>query len=135
MAIGWIAAFKAVPWIKVLNAAPAIVEGGRSLWTRVANRPGRRAAEEPASTQAESASEIEIRLRTLEKRTRQVEDEATASFDVVRSITEQHSHLAEQQAALVQATDALLARTHALLWVCALLALAVAAIFVLLLAR
>lgn len=135
MAIGWIAAFKAVPWAKVLHAAPSIVDGGRSLWASVASRRRGGAAEVTPAAGAGSPSEIEVRLRTLELRNRQLEEEAVASFDVVRSITEQHSRLAEQQALLVQATDVLLARTRFLLWLFGALVLAAIGLLVYVLSR
>ena len=116
-------------WAKVMSAAPALVEKGRQLWSAVAARSPR----PPAAGSAEARAEIEVRVQMLERRAAGLEEEAASSFDVVRSIAEQHSQLAEQNAQLVGAVDGLLARTRLLAWACAALATAAIALLILVL--
>jgi hypothetical protein len=111
---------------KALALAPALVEGAKKLWDRVASRDSRRM---PAAPSAEQALPAELRIPALEQRTAGLEDEAASSFEVVSSIAQQHSQLAEQHAELVQVADLLLARTRLLSWSCAILAAALLALF------
>jgi hypothetical protein len=62
-------------------------------------------------------------LYALEKKTAELGQEAMSSFEVVRSLTEQHSQV-------VRAVDVLIARTRVLVRVCILLAVAVVALFI-----
>jgi len=138
MAARWIDSFRDIAWAKVRSAAPALVEAGRKLWNSVASRdtalPRVTAEAGPASV-PETLSALEVRVISLESRIKQLSEEATASFEVVKSITAQHSQLAEQQAQLVGAVDVLLLRTRALLWACAGLAIAMIVVVVVALAR
>jgi hypothetical protein len=117
-------------WKDVRGLAPGLVDNGKKLWARVSSRR----APLPPST-FDSASVAEVRLRVLEQRVAVLEEEAVASFDVVRSITQQHSQLAEQHAEMVQATDALLAHTRVLMWAGAGVALALGVLLAAAIAR
>jgi len=133
MTINWFASLKDVPWTKVLDLAPSIVESGRKLWSRGSNKEAeistaQNPLEQTAPPGAEALAALEIRVLGLEKRTTQLGEEVVASFDVVRSLTQQHSHL-------VSAVDVLLVRTGVLIRVCVLLGLVSAALFVLILSR
>lgn len=120
----WIRPFNDVPWKNARSLAPALVESGKKLWDRVANRDSRIGT--PAA---------EVKSHSLEERITQLEEEAVSSFDVVRSIAQQHSQLTEQHSQLVQAADLLLVRTRVLLLACALLGLAFIAFFVVVVGR
>jgi hypothetical protein len=115
----------AIPWSKLLSMSPTIVEGGRVLWKAVSQRQPR---VPPAAPPQERAAAVEVRVDTLERRVAQLGEEASASFEVVKSITQEHSRLAEHHAELVNAVDALLARTRVLVWLCGTLALALVAV-------
>ena len=133
MTINWLASLKDIPWSKVISMTPSIVESGRKLWERIANRRAeistvsKPADGSPPST-PEALSALEIRLMTLEKKTAQLGEEAVASFDVVRSLADQHSQL-------VHAVDVLLVRTQVLVRVSALLGVVCIALFILVLSR
>lgn len=121
----------AIPWSKLLGMSPSIVEGARMLWKGVASRQARAptpAAPEPAD---ERRAEVEVRVEALERKVAQLGEEASASFEVVKSIAQEHSKLAEHHAELVSAVDALLARTRVLIWLCAVLAGVLAAVLAL----
>jgi hypothetical protein len=131
MAVNWFASLRDVPWSKVLGMAPTIVDNGRKLWDHVAKKKAEAAAPAGAKTPPpvpESLAAIEIRLAAVEKRAAQLGEEAVSSFDVVRSLAEQHSQL-------VNAVDVLLVRTRVLVRVIILLAVAIAALFLLVLTR
>jgi hypothetical protein len=124
MALGWLAAFKAIPWTKVVSAAPTIVEGGHRLWTLVRQRPGAEDtphARPAAGSVPESIAALEVRLGTLESQVSQLKEEAVSSYEVVRALTEQHSQL-------VGAVDILIARTRVLLRACIVLGVALVAL-------
>src|SRR3990170_5936123 len=112
MAIDWLASLKHVPWSKVIGMTPSIVESGGKLWDRISRRQAEKSAvaspaAEPMPPTAEALAAIEIRLGALEKQTAQLREEAVSSFDVVRSIVDQHSQV-------VHAVDVLLVRTQLL---------------------
>lgn len=109
----------AIPWSKLLSMSPTIVEGARMLWKGVATLQAK--VPEPQATD-ERRAELEVRVQALERRVEQLGEEATASFEVVKSITQEHSKLAEHHAELVNAVDGLLARIRVLNWLCAILA-------------
>lgn len=134
MAVGWFASFKDIPWAKALNVAPAIVDKGKRLWSSVAEHKPRSSPDRSISAGSDALSAAEVRVHALELKTLQLEEEAVSSFDVVRSIAEQHSQIAEQHAELVSAVDVLLVRTRVLSWACALLGLSTAALLVVVLA-
>ncbi len=133
MAVNWFASFKDVPWSKVIGMAPTIVENGKKLWDKVSNRTGSDGSGETTQSAAQlpvpaAIAAFELRLEALEKKSAQLREEAVASFDVVRSITDQHSQV-------VQAVDVLLVRTRVLVWISILLGVACVALFVLVLSR
>jgi hypothetical protein len=119
-------------WKSALSLAPALVEKCRQVWQKVSSRGA--AISVPVAPAAEPLP-AELRIPEVERRVRQLESEAAASFEVVSAIAQQHSQLAEQQAQLVVVVDALLQRTRALVWSCAVLALCIVALLVLALGR
>jgi hypothetical protein len=128
MQMGWSSFFKDIPWSAVLDGASSIVEGAKKLWGRMTTKqqepPGAAPApKKPEAPVAEQLSALEVRLQTLEKKTAELGQEAMSSFEVVRSLTEQHSQV-------VRAVDVLIARTRVLVRVSILLAVAVLALFV-----
>ena len=133
MSVNWFASLKDVPWSKVIGMAPTIVENGKKLWDKVSNKPGgdgsggttQSAAELPVPA---AIAAFELRLEALEKKSAQLREEAVASFDVVRAIADQHSHV-------VQAVDVLLVRTRVLVRISVLLGIACIALLVLVLSR
>ena len=107
-------------WKDVFGTAPSILEEAKKIWSKVASRKA------PAPTTQSPAAAVEQKIEHLE-------EEAVASFDVVRSIAQQHSQLSEQHVQLVEAVDGVLARTRALQWICGALALALLATLAMLL--
>ena len=127
MAVGWVAAFKTIPWAKVLSYAPLILQSATKLWNSVAKKQPQTPLLE-SQQQGKTLSAIEARLSSLEQQTSQLRDEIVSSSELIKS-------LAEQNAELVQTVDILRKRTHVLLWACGLTALAVVVLFFLLFAR
>jgi hypothetical protein len=92
--------------------AAAILDEAGKLWGKVSSRGPRSAA--PGGTPSvastsESVSELGIRIESLGGQVRQLEQDADASFDVVRAIAQQHSSLTQQHMELIQAVDETLA--------------------------
>lgn len=117
MAISWLTALKVIPWADVIEAAPHVLKGARSLLART--RGDASAGTAPADDRSPEA---------LTERVARLEAEQAASAELIRS-------LAEQNAKLVAATGVLRVRTRMLLWTSAALAVAVLGMLVALLAR
>ena len=118
--------FSALPWDRILGAAPAVVEGARGLLQRVAGDAGRPAAapEPPPGLNPDVMAAIDVRIRPLADRISALDQESRASFDVVRAMAEQHAQV-------VEAVDVLLARTLLLRRLVAALGAALVALAVL----
>lgn len=126
MPIGWFSSFQEIPWRKALDLAPTLVEGGRNLWARLSKADESQATTRPAAPQqspdSEGIAEVAVRVHNLETTVAGLKEEAVSSFEVVRSLTEQHSQV-------VRAVDTLITRTKVLLNVCLLLAIGLLAAF------
>ena len=124
MAGKWISSFKDIAWSKVQDAVPAIMEGARKAWGQAENKDVKAVLDAAETTSQGTATpeSLKIWIDTLDKRTRQLSEEAVASFQVVRAITEQHSKM-------IEAVDLLLERTRVLLWLCGALAFALLVLF------
>lgn len=125
MAISWITtALKFVPWGDVVSAAPTVARGARDLWRTVRHNDDE-AVVPPESVAVAPPQDrvvaLASRLEAVESRLQSLQQEAGASAELMTS-------LAEQNERLVQAVEILRARTRLLLWACALLGAAAAAL-------
>jgi hypothetical protein len=101
----WTTAFKVIPWLELMAAAPAVVQGARRLWATVKKQEAPVAeGQDPLAAQ-----------RALETRIAELRRELTAASELV-------ANLAEQNGRLVEAIDILRVRTRLLLIFCAILA-------------
>lgn len=108
MGIGWITAFKAIPWGDVIAAAPTVAQGAKKLWTAV------RKGSPEIGIGADAglpAGDAESRLRELESRISDLKRESAASSELIKSLAEHNSRL-------VDAIEILRVRTRALLAIC-----------------
>ncbi|PPE66781.1 hypothetical protein [Caldimonas caldifontis] len=124
MAFPWLVAFKVIPWKDVIEATPAVVRGAKQLWHKVRQDE---AALEAAQAAAQGsvgpdAGSPEARIAQLEKRVAEMSQEAVASSELIQA-------LAQHNERLVAAVDTLRVRTRVLMWVSALLAGGVLALF------
>jgi hypothetical protein len=103
----WVAAFKAIPWIELIAAAPVVARGARKLWTSIRHAP------EDAPEGAEPAE----RLQVLEAKVADLRKDLTQAGELIGSLVEQHARL-------VEAVGILRARVRALIVVFAVLAAA-----------
>jgi hypothetical protein len=108
MAISWLTAFKVIPWVDVIRAAPTVVRGARQLYSTVTNPTGEQGA-------SRAVGGTEGRLQELETRVAELKREIAASSELIAA-------LAEQNKRLVEAVEILRVRTRALLIICAFLA-------------
>lgn len=104
MAIGWLAAFKAIPWADVIAAAPTVVKGSRRLLDRMRKRSG----EDEAAEKATGAGDLAARVEHLEMRMDDLQAQHRDALALVES-------LAEQQEKLVSAVEVLRLRSKFLL--------------------
>jgi hypothetical protein len=102
---GWISAFKVIPWLDLMAAAPTVVQGARRLWATVKKQEAPVAeGQDPLAAQ-----------RALETQIAELRQELTAASEIV-------TNLAEQNGRLVEAIAILRARTRVLLVFSAILA-------------
>lgn len=97
MAISLLGAVKAVPWGDVIAAAPSVVQGANSLWERVAKK--RKKDGEPVTGAPPGASE-DVRLAALEQAVTELQKEALASSQLIRTLAEQNAQLVGEIGAL-----------------------------------
>ncbi len=101
----WTAAFKAIPWLELMAAAPAVMKGARRLWATVKKQEAPVAeGQDPLAAQ-----------RALETQIAELREELTVASELV-------TNLAEQNGRLVEAIAILRVRTRVLLIFCAILA-------------
>lgn len=126
---GLLASFRNISWDRVIAAAPAVAQRAQALWQRVSGGAGKTlAVESPPTLNPELLAAIDVRIGPLQQRLGALDEESRASFEVVRSMAEQHTQM-------VQAVDLLLARTRLLLRVCLGLAATILALAALVLAK
>lgn len=95
MSISLLGAVKAVPWGDVIAAAPSVVQGANALWDRVAKkRPKGEPADAPAT--APAGAPAEVRLAALEQVVTELQKEALASSQLIRSLAEQNVQLVRE---------------------------------------
>ncbi len=81
---GWIAVFRAIPWMQLIVAAPAIARGARELWTGIRGQPSPDATEDGGN-----------RLERLEAQVGELRKELAASSEVIKAMAEQNERLLE----------------------------------------
>ena len=106
MAIGWLAAFKTIPWADVVAYAPDILRGAKKLVGTV-RRSEPPVEHSPDTRHSEVLSALNARLTSLEQDIAQMKQETSSAADLISS-------LAEQNARLVEAVDLLRFRTRVL---------------------
>jgi hypothetical protein len=95
MSISLLGAVKAVPWGDVIAAAPSVVQGANALWDRVAKKRPKGAPEAPAAA-APAGSTVDVRLAALEQVVTELQKEALASSQLIRSLAEQNVQLVRE---------------------------------------
>ena len=105
MSISLLGAVKAVPWGDVLAAAPGVVQGANALWDRIAKK---RSKGEAVVESGVAGASAEARVAVLEQAVAELQKEALATSQLIRS-------LAEQNELLVREVELLRLRSRALL--------------------
>src|SRR5688572_22103175 len=94
----WTAAFKVIPWLELMAAAPAVMKGARRLWDTVKRQEAPVAeGQEPLAAQ-----------RALEVQIAELRHELTAASEVVTNLAEQNGRLVEALAILRMRTRMLM---------------------------
>jgi len=89
MPISWLTALKVIPWADVLEAAPHVVKGARSLLARTLG-------DKAAGTAAAGDRSPEA----LSERVARLEAEQASSAELIRSLAEQNAKLVAATAVL-----------------------------------
>ena len=118
MAIGWIAALKLIPWSTVLEAAPHIVKGAKSLIAKTKENPSGATTTAPPPEESLSDSE---KLTNLNRRFHEMQTNIDELNNEQKSSAELIQLLAEQNAQIVKAIDILRVRTKLLIVICCIL--------------
>lgn len=95
MSISLLGAVKAVPWGDVIAAAPSVVQGANALWDRVAKKRPKGETEAPPAA-APAGSTVDVRLAALEQVVTELQKEALASSQLIRSLAEQNVQLVRE---------------------------------------
>ena len=96
MSISLLGAVKAVPWGDVIAAAPSVVQGANALWDRVAKKRPKGEATNAPSPAANADAPVEVRLAALEQALVELQKEALASSQLIRSLAEQNVQLVRE---------------------------------------
>ncbi len=118
MAIGWLAALKLVPWSTVLEAAPHIVKGARSLIAKTKETPSAATTTPPPPEEPLSDSD---KLTNLNRRFHEMQANIVELNNEQKSSAELIQLLAEQNAQIVKAIDIFRTRTKLLIVICGIL--------------
>ncbi len=118
MAIGWLAALKLVPWSTVLEAAPHIVKGARSLIAKTKKAPSATTTTPPPPEESLSDSD---KLTNLNRRFHEMQANIVELNNEQKSSAELIQLLAEQNAQIVKAIDIFRRRTKLLIVICGIL--------------
>ena len=107
MAISWLSALKVVPWDKVMEHAPGVLDKARSLIDkhRGASTPVASPADPDPSQEVPSLGELKNRCLALQM---QLEAQATAQQHMAQTLAD----MAEQQAGMI----AMVKRLQSRLW-------------------
>ena len=103
----WVAAFKAIPWVELIAAAPVVARGAKKLWAGIRHSP----------EDAKEGADSEERLRVLEEQMADLRKDLAHAGEVIGSLVEQHARL-------VEAVGILRARVRALFVVLVVLVVA-----------
>ena len=95
MSISLLGAVKAVPWDDVIAAAPSVVQGANALWDRVAKKRPKGETDTPVAA-APAGSTMDVRLAALEQVVTELQKEALASSQLIRSLAEQNVQLVSE---------------------------------------
>ena len=113
MAISWMAALKVVPWGKVMEHAPQVLEKARGLIDK--HRPGATVAE--ANTPAPSAETGEVpSLGELKNRCLALQVQSEQLRQTQQQMAQTMADLAEQNASLMGVVDRMQSRLRLLGW-------------------
>ncbi len=125
MAIGWLAALKLIPWGTVLDAAPHIVKGAKSLLATTRGDMSEPPPPPPVPTGPLSDSDrwvnLDARVRQMQQKITELDAEQQSSAELIRS-------LAEQNVEVVKAIEVFRVRTKVLIAMCIFLGGALAAL-------
>jgi hypothetical protein len=117
MAINWLFALKAVPWVDLVQAAPAIVKGARKLYTSVREGSSSTAASPRASSPAPpGAGGVDARISELEAHIAEIAAEQQASAELIRNLAEQNARMIEA-IGIMRARARILLGASAVAWV------------------
>lgn len=101
MAIGWLAVLKSVPWSEVINNAPKVVDGAKTLWNAVAGKSSQPevsdASTEPVvSLKSQSLAVLEARAITLEAAVSDLHGQMLASSELIKDLADQNAQLIQR---------------------------------------
>ncbi len=92
MALGWMTILQNVPWTDVIRNAPAVADGAKKLWRKVAGKGGE---SDSADVVAGAADEQDpgAQLAELRARVEALHGQMLASSEVIQALAEQNAQL------------------------------------------
>ena len=113
MAISWMAALKVVPWGKVMEHAPQVLEKARGLIDK--HRPGATVAEANAAASSAETGEVPS-LGELKNRCLALQVQSEQLRQTQQQMAQTMADLAEQNASLMGVVDRMQSRLRLLGW-------------------
>ena len=113
MAISWMAALKVVPWGKVMEHAPQVLEKARGLIDK--HRPGATVAEANAAAPSADTGEVPS-LGELKNRCLALQVQSEQLRQTQQQMAQTMADLAEQNASLMGVVDRMQSRLRLLGW-------------------
>ena len=113
MAISWMAALKVVPWGKVMEQAPQVLEKARGLIDK--HRPGATVAEANAAASSAETGEVPS-LGELKNRCLALQVQSEQLRQTQQQMAQTMADLAEQNASLMGVVDRMQSRLRLLGW-------------------
>ncbi|MDR1994416.1 hypothetical protein [Azonexus sp.] len=93
MALGWMTILQNVPWTDVIRNAPAVADGARKLWRKVASKSGEGGNMQGAAGTAAAEQSPAAQLAALRAQVEVLHGQMLASSEVIRALAEQNAQL------------------------------------------
>ncbi|MDR0776196.1 MAG: hypothetical protein LBE81_06105 [Azonexus sp.] len=90
MALGWMTILQNVPWTDVIRNAPAVADGARKLWRKVAGKGGEGGNMQGVADAEQSPA---AQLAALRAQVEALHGQMLASSEVIQALAEQNAQL------------------------------------------
>lgn len=93
MALGWISAFKAIPWSDLIAATPVITQGAKKLWGQVSKTKSSDKKNSQGINKTSSISSIDQRFSEMTLQIEELEEDQKLSSQLISELAEQNKQM------------------------------------------